>query len=169
MLISTQPKQYDIFCSFPQSHTGLRQCCLQVSNILAREGHAVLIKNDCTPEEYKMCTQQSHITLDAHGAGQCNHRFLEIISLRSVVCRQKYSIKFHNDYADDMILEYADDYSLYSTLKHALSDKSKLVEMEKRAYRHYLENHTAYKVSEYLATEMELNVVMYPVEFNHNL
>lgn len=163
ILISRQPKQYDIFCSFPQSHTGLRQCCFQVSRLLAREGYAVLIKNDCTAEEYKKYTQQSHITLDAHGAGQCNHRFLEIISLRSVVCRQKYTIDFYHDYTNEMILEYDDDYTLYTVLKQALSDKANLVAMEKKAYRHYLENHTAYKVSEYLATEMGLCVVKYPV------
>jgi len=144
-------KNYDLFCSFPQKDTGLRRACIRVSERLRRERKFnVIIKDDCTPDQYRAYVSGSYITLDAWGAGQINHRFLEIIALRSICCRQRYTVEFHADYDGRMIIEYSDEQELYDKLQRYLQMKSVLERMEEAAYSHYLKNHTVAAVGKYL-------------------
>ena len=143
-------KLYDVFCSFPQKNTGLRLQAIQVCQQLRSEGYTVVLKDDCTPEQYYRFVSDSYITLDAYGAGQVNHRFLEIIALRSVCCRQRYTVQFYQDYDPTMILEYDSAEELYMTLKENIPNKELLDMMEERAYQHYQKYHTKMAVSRYL-------------------
>ena len=153
-VLSTTVKKYDILCSFPQKDTGLRRACISVSEMLLNDGYNVLIRDDLSPEEYKKAVRSSFITLDAHGAGQINHRFLEIIALRSVCCRQRYTVEFYNDYDSSMIIEYDNPVDLYAKLKGFLQLKYLLVDMEERAYNHYRTYHMLKSVGTYLLSHM---------------
>lgn len=137
-----QQKKYDVFCSFPQKQTGMRRECIEVSERLKAEGYNVIIRDDCTLDEYKKYVRESWITLDAFGAGQVNHRFLQIISQRSVCARQRYTVRFANDYDGSMIIEYDTNKELYHKLIGFLENKEQLVKMEANAYNHFLQYHT---------------------------
>ncbi len=147
--LSFPVKRFDIFCSFPQKITSARRKVIELCKEL--QGHYnVIIKDDCTKEEYIDLIRSSWITLDAAGAGDINHRFLEIISNRSLCCREMYSVVFYKDYTQDMIVEYATVKELGRELKRLLGNRMGLLEMEGRAYEHYQKYHTADKVVGYL-------------------
>jgi hypothetical protein len=148
------PKKYDIFCSFPQKHTGLRREAIDVCEKLLLDGYNVLIKDNCSKQEYIDNVKSSYITIDAHGAGQINHRFLEIIALRSVCCRQRYTVEFYKDYDSSMIIEFASSQELYEKLKAFVNSKKLLEVMEERAHNHYNMYHTKKAVGKYLFTEI---------------
>ena len=150
--LHVQPeKTIDVFCSFPQKHTGLRSEAIRVCERLQAEGKYNIVINDrCTPEEYIHNVKSAYVTLDAHGAGQINHRFLEIIALRSVVCRQKYTVEFYQDYDASMVIEYESGDELYYKLDILLNMKPLLLAMEKWAHSHYLNYHTIEKVGNYI-------------------
>jgi hypothetical protein len=145
---------YDVFCSFPQQFTGLRKEAIRVCEKLQSEGFNILIKHDCSPQEYIYNVNHSYITIDAYGAGQINHRFLELIALRTVVCRQKYTIEYYKDYDSSMVLEYDSADELERVLRVFIGKKELLCMMEENAYRHYLQYHTKMKVGEYLLSHI---------------
>lgn len=147
-------KIYDIFCSFPQKYTGLRLVCIEVCNRLKNEGYNIIIKDDCNDADYIRLVKHSYITLDAWGAGQINHRFLEIIALRSVCCRQRYTVSFYKDYDNNMIIEYNSLNELYYNLKYFLQRKDLLLQMEHNANKHYLKYHTKEKISDYIYNQI---------------
>ena len=149
-------KEYDIFCSFPQILTGLRRGVVRLCEKMKMERPElkVVVKNDCSHEEYINCIRASWITLDARGAGCVNNRFLEIISNRSLCFREKYDIIFYKDYtAGEMLHEYGSVDELEMKLEEALGNKDKIRAMEAAAYEHYNKFHTAEKVVEYLLEE----------------
>jgi hypothetical protein len=148
-------KTYDVFCSFPQQFTGLRKECIKVCEQLLSENYNILIKHDCNPDDYDYYVSHSKITVDAYGAGQVNHRFLNIIANRSVCCRQKYTINFYKDYDDSMIIEYETAEELFEKLKKYLCDSDLLEKMEMKAYRHYLTYHTSKKVGKYILEKIK--------------
>jgi len=149
-------KKYDIFCSFPQTHTGLRSDVIILCQKLKAESPElkIVIKNDCTQEEYIGLIGSSWITLDGRGAGCINNRFLEIISNRSLCFREKYDVIFYQDYTKgEMIQEYLNIYDLENKLEAILKNKEKIKAMEALAYEHYNKYHTSEKVVQYLLEE----------------
>ncbi len=153
-------KKYDVFCSFPQKHTGLRYEAIEVCSKLRETrieefDKRIIIKDDCTPEEYIHYATSSWITIDAHGGGQINHRFLELIALRTVVCRQKYTVSFFEDYDSSMILEWETPEDLERVLMVFIGKPELLRVMEQRAHDHYLKHHTAQHVGKYILNVLE--------------
>lgn len=149
-------KKYDIFCSFPQIHTGLRfqVICLCEKMKVECPDLKIIVKSDCTQEEYINFIRESWITLDARGAGCINNRFLEIVSNRSLCFREKYIVLFYKDYTvGEMLQEYENISELENSLKELLKDKEKIKAMEALAYEHYNKYHTAEKVVQYLLEE----------------
>ena len=150
--ISFPEKKYDIFCSFPQMETGLRYHVVKLCEKLQRD-FTIIIKHDCTKEEYISFIQASWITLDGKGAGYINNRFLEIIANRSLCVREKYQVEFYKDYTNEMIQEYNTIDELEILLVNLLSNKNKIKGMENMAYEHYKSYHTSDKVVKYLLEE----------------
>ncbi len=144
------PKDIDIFCSFSQKHTGYRLELIKMCEKLSLEGYKVVIKDDCNKEEYYNLIRRSYITLDSKGYGEINHRFLEIISNRSVCCRQKYNVTFYRDYTpNEMLIEYENVDDAYILLKNNLKDKNYLNTMIEKSFNHYSKYHTPLKIADY--------------------
>lgn len=147
-----EEKIYDIFCCFGQNSTGMRNDVVKLCQKLSKK-YKVLILNNIPRDQYLEYIRRSWITIDAKGGGYINHRFLEIIGNRSICFREKYSVLFHNDYGK-LIYEYKNIPELKKKLKKCLKSVKKLENKEKKAYNHYLTNHTAEKIGKYILSKI---------------
>ena len=139
----------DIFCSFPQTYTGLRKECIEFCQFLSTYPMMkIKIATGLNRENYIRTVAESMITLDSMGAGQCNTRFFEITPNFTAVFRQKYEVVIPYDFdhsgekGKEMIVEYANINELKNKILKYLIDPDNLIGMAYRSRAHALEHHT---------------------------
>jgi len=137
-------KNIDVFCSFRQKGTGLRQKVENTCRKLKRKGYNIVIKSGLSYEKYKKLISSSYISIDAWGGGDCNARIWEIFANKSCCFSQKYNILFPNSFTDGYnYVEYSTIEEFEDKLIYYLKDKEKCLEIAERGYQHLLKYHTS--------------------------
>lgn len=155
-------KIYDIFCSFPQTYTGLRMACLEFcAQLRARPEFNVNTRIYEDRQEYVRTIAESYITMDSMGAGHCNTRFFEAVPNFTAVFRQKYEVVIPYDFDHsgdkerDMIVEYESEEDMKRKVLRSFLDPDHLIGMGYRARDHALSYHTCEARVRYLFDVLE--------------
>ena len=137
-------KNIDVFCSFGQKRTGLRQKVENVCRKLERKGYNIVIKSGLSYEKYKKLISSSYISIDAWGGGDCNAKIWEIFANKSCCFSQKYNILFPHSFTDGYnYVEYSTIEEFEDKLRYYLKNKEKCLEIAERGYQHLLKYHTS--------------------------
>lgn len=142
-------KVHDVFCSFPQFYTGLREQCYNFCEFLREKPNFIInTRIYDSREEYVRTMAESMITLDSMGAGHCNTRFFEAVPNFTAVFRQKYEVVIPYEFdhsgvrGKEMIVEYESEHDMKHKILNYLMDPDNLIGMAYRARAHALEHHT---------------------------
>lgn len=144
---SQNEKCIDVLCSFGQTSTGMRKIAIEACNELKHEGYNIITD---TVSDYLTKINQSYITIDAYGGGECNARMWQIMANQSCLFAQKYNVVFPNLIEGEHYIEWDSKESLKNKIKNYLGNKEKLSYITSYSYKNILENHTTEKRIEYL-------------------
>jgi len=149
-------KEYDIFCSFGHTTTGLREETQEICLKLKDEGFNNIIGSGFPYKQYMDYIIQSHIGVSAWGAGNSCRRMWEIMSNKTCCFVQKKQILFPNIFEDGVsYVEYSTPEEFESKARHYLKNKDKCIEIGKNGYEHIKKYHTGTKRLEYMLKVME--------------
>jgi len=142
-------KVHDVFCSFPQSYTGLRERCIDFCRFLDKKDmFKIKIATGLDRKKYVRTLAGSMITLDGMGAGHCNTRFFEATPNFTAVFRQKYEVVIPYEFdhsgerGKEMIVEYNSEHEMKNKILNHLLDPDNLIGMAYRSRAHALKYHT---------------------------
>ena len=151
-------KQYDVFCSFGHTSTGLRQETQDICSKLKSEGYNIIIGSGFPYQKYIDYIIQSHIGISAWGAGNSCRRMWEMLSNKTCCFVQKKEILFPNKFEDGIsYVEYSTQKEFEEKLRYYLDNKDKCIEIGKRGYEHIKKYHTGSKRLEYMIEVMNGN------------
>lgn len=133
-------KTIDVLCSFGQIKTGLRKAAIEACEELKHEGYNIITT---TIDDYLSKIHQSWITIDAHGAGECNARMWQIMSNHSCLFAQKYNIVYPNLIDNEHYISWSNKEELKNKLRIYLGNKEKLSYITQNSYQNIIDNHTS--------------------------
>lgn len=135
-----EEKTIDILCSFGQTSTGYRKLAIEGCNELKQEGY--IIKTEPV-NNYLRAINQSWISIDAHGGGECNARMWQIMSNHSCLFAQKYNIIFPDLKENVHYVSWNTKEELKHKIRTYLQNKSKLNNIIQNSYKNILDCHTS--------------------------
>ena len=149
-------KEFDMFCSFGHTGTGLRAETQKICQKLKQEGFNNVIGSSFPYSEYIGYIIQSYIGVSAWGAGNSCKRMWEIMSNKTCCFVQKKQILFPNIFEDGVsYVEYSTPEEFEEKARYYLKNKDKCVEIGKKGYEHINKYHTGVKRLEYMLKVME--------------
>ena len=144
-------KQYDMFCSFGHTGTGLRAETQNICIKLKNEGYKNIIGSRFPYDQYLNYIIQSHIGVSAWGAGNSCRRMWEIMSNKTCCFVQKKQIVFPNIFEDGVsYVEYSTPKEFEDKARYYLSNKQECIDIGLRGYEHIKKYHTGQKRVEYI-------------------
>ena len=144
-------KQYDMFCSFGHTGTGLRAETQNICIKLKNEGYKNIIGSRFPYNQYLNYIIQSHIGVSAWGAGNSCKRMWEIMSNKTCCFVQKKQIVFPNIFEDGVsYVEYSTPEEFEEKARYYLSNKKECIDIGLRGYEHIKKYHTGQKRVEYI-------------------
>ena len=144
-------KQYDMFCSFGHTGTGLRAETQDICIKLKNEGYENIIGSGFPYDQYLKYIIQSHIGVSAWGAGNSCRRMWEIMSNKTCCFVQKKQIVFPNVFEDGVsYVEYSTPEEFEEKARYYLSNKQKCIDIGLKGYEHIKKYHTGYRRVEYI-------------------
>ena len=141
-------KDIDLFVSFGQKKTGLRLFIELYCKWLKykNQKYKIIIENKLPLDIYKNYLLRSRIAVDAWGGGDCNARFYEILSCKTMLLYQKHRIEHPFEFVDGY---QATSFSTFSEFRKKLDfcliNRAFTEEVAIRGYQHLLDYHTAEK------------------------
>jgi spore maturation protein CgeB len=148
-------KEYDIFCSFGHTWTGLRGEVQELCQKLKSEGFNTIIGSGFPYNIYIYNIIQSYISVSSWGAGNSCRRMWEIMSNKTCCFVQKKQILFPNIFEDGVsYVEYSTPEEFEEKARYYLKNKDKCIEIGRNGHLHMKKYHTGKRRLEYMFNVM---------------
>jgi len=152
---SLTEKEYDIFCSFGHTWTGLRGEVQELCQKLKSEGFNTIIGSGFPYNIYIYNIIQSYISVSSWGAGNSCRRMWEIMSNKTCCFVQKKQILFPNIFEDGVsYVEYSTPEEFEEKARYYLKNKDKCIEIGRNGHLHMKKYHTGERRLEYMFNVM---------------
>jgi len=148
-----EKKQIDVLCAFGQSATGKRKMATEVCEELKSDGYNIITHH---VNDYFRVVNQSWITIDAHGGGECNARTFQIPANNSALFCEKYNIIIPKLTHKHNCIEWNSKKELKEYICYYLENKLELQTMIKNGYDDVLKYQTYLKRVEYLLNHIKI-------------
>lgn len=149
-LVSSEKKEWDLFCCFGQNNDGLRREAQEVASELSAMGYKIFDKTGLPHLQYLKELKKSKIAVDAWGGGDCCARFWEIVGNGTACVYQKYNIVIPDPFDNRSAIAYSTKQELKESILRLLNSEE---EREKIAYNgriHALSHHTSLARANYI-------------------
>jgi len=140
-------KHIDVLCAFGQRETGQRKIAIEACRDLKEEGYLTITKKVVNYERHM---NESWITIDAHGGGECNARAFQIMANGSTMFAEKYNIVMPNLEDGKHYVGWTDKEDLKDKLRTYLANKPLLEQIAEDSYNNLIEHHTSEKRVKYI-------------------
>lgn len=147
----TVKKEIDLYCSFGQVNTGLRQEIESECHKLGKNGLKVAITRDVPSSTYYELISKSYLAVDAFGGGECNARMFQILANQSCLFTEKPNILYPNPYVDgNTVIHYKDIHEFRHKLTYYLDNRATIRLITENAFEHTKKYHTSYARVKYI-------------------
>jgi len=154
-----QGKDWDLFCCFGHTLTGLRKEVVEECKRLraVHRGRKIVVKERLSAHEYRQCLARSKIVVDAWGHGDHCYRLWEAVGAQACVLYQRYQVM-----TGEQWFEEGEEAASYATVKEFRDKAEALLELPRqtldiglRGYKKALGHHTGKTRVEQIFRTME--------------